>query len=558
MIRIKDKNQLELPGLESWRLQYSPSKLSKLTNSWAEIFRTYVLPILPVNKIKKYYDTSTGRPSKELYSIMGVTILQQFFNLTDEETVDEFAFNQQWHFALECFDERDQVISLKTLWTMRNRMILENIGGEVFDKSLNVLIDQFKVKTEKQRLDSVHVYSNMAKLGRVRILAKTTELFLKHLKKSFNDVFESTIPQEIKDLYFKGKGVSIFGQVKPSESEKTLQKLSEEMNILLLMFAKNNEITSLKSFKLLERVFSEHCDVKESRVIVKKSKEIDSSSIQNPSDPSAGYDGYKGQGYQTQIVETYSETKEENDLNLITHVFTESAAIHDSHALAPAIKDLKEKEICPEILLCDAAYGSEKNINMGKEHNIEVISPVPGNTSKRGLEGFLFEKDTLKISVCPEGHKPNQSKIGKNDRYCVKWDNTVCNKCPNIDNCPARKGLNNRILYYRKTEAVSIMRRVYEQSDEFHNKYRYRSGIEGTNSRFINQTEARRSRYRGLEKMLYSQTLKALYINIFRVAKSKKWKELLLILFIFMGKQRFEALKNRKLFENVSNLSLCS
>ncbi|MCD4817251.1 MAG: transposase, partial [Candidatus Cloacimonetes bacterium] len=62
-------------------------------------------------------------------------------------------------------------------------------------------------------------------------------------------------------------------------------------------------------------------------------------------------------------------------------------------------------------------------------------------------------------------------------------------------------------------------RRQYEESIDFKDEYRYRSGIEATNSRFIHMTGVRRSRYRGLEKMKFGQKLKALAINVFRIAK---------------------------------------
>ena len=79
------------------------------------VFRKHVLSLLPTEQVFKLYTFHRGRPTKELYALIGAVVLQQFFDLTDEETIEELAFNQQWHFALECFDESDQVISLKTL-----------------------------------------------------------------------------------------------------------------------------------------------------------------------------------------------------------------------------------------------------------------------------------------------------------------------------------------------------------------------------------------------------------------------------------------------------------
>jgi hypothetical protein len=527
MVKIKCKKQLQLPGMEEWKMQYSAQKLNRLESSWAGVFRTLVLPKLPVQKLNVFYVSGQGRPTKELYSLMGAVVLQQFFDLTDEEAVSELAFNQQWHFALECFNEEDQVISLKTLWTMRNQIVQLKIGTEIFEKATDNLIKYFKVNTDKQRLDSVHVYSNMARLGRIRIAAKTIISFLNDLKRLHMDLYQSWIPEELDHVYFSDKSVSYFGQIKPSETEKTLQSLAEQMNELLFLFQDNKTVSVLASYKTLQRVFSEQCLVKDDRIEVKSAKDIESSSLQNPSDPDAGYDGHKGQGYQTQIAETYSvkesdasEKQKDKPLNLITYVNTESADKHDSQALEPALENLKEREIQSSEILADSAYGRETNITKAEEYQVTLIAPVPGRTSGRGLESFTIDFDNFHILACPANQKPQKINTGKNSRFCAKWSLSVCDKCALAETCPTEKDKNNRKLYYTKGELTALSRRIYEQSDEFREKYRYRSGIEGTNSRFISMTGARRSRYRGIEKMSFSQALKALAINVFRSARS--------------------------------------
>ncbi len=82
----------------------------------------------------------------------------------------------------------------------------------------------------------------------------------------------------------------------------------------------------MHSFKLLERVLNEQCNVSDDgkQVEVKKPKEIPSDSLQNPSDPDATYSGHKGQGYQVQVMETYcKEGGSDKCLNLITHIEVE-------------------------------------------------------------------------------------------------------------------------------------------------------------------------------------------------------------------------------------------
>jgi len=48
-----------------------PKRVSLLKNSWAELFRHEILPQLPVCELSKHYSQDHGRPTKELFSVMG-------------------------------------------------------------------------------------------------------------------------------------------------------------------------------------------------------------------------------------------------------------------------------------------------------------------------------------------------------------------------------------------------------------------------------------------------------------------------------------------------------
>lgn len=74
-----------------------PKRRGLLDTTWAGIFRDEILPSLPVEVLKTAYHDFMGRPTKELYAMLGVMILQQMEDLTDEEAVRQFAFNIQWH-----------------------------------------------------------------------------------------------------------------------------------------------------------------------------------------------------------------------------------------------------------------------------------------------------------------------------------------------------------------------------------------------------------------------------------------------------------------------------
>lgn len=360
-------------------------------------------------------------------------------------------------------------------------------------------------------------------LGRVRLLARVISIFLKNLKRHHRDLYNDRSLNDIKGRYEKEEDGAYFGNVKPSGSQKRIQDIALDMHFLIDFFSGNQVVTSMYSYKTMQRVFSEHCTVEHKEVLVKPAKEIPSDSIQNPSDLDATYDGHKGQGYQVQLMETYSRKDDDSDvedkkLELITHVKVEPAHIHDSKAIKPALDELDERDLLPEELSADTAYGSEANRDISKERGVDLISPVPGKKPEKDMTGFEFNESTYEIVKCPEGHIPLKIRRNRDSQTAV-FLSEQCMSCSQRETCPVKKGKRCFLMNYREKEVKITIHRQYEQSDEFKDKYRYRSGIEATNTRYIHMTGARRLRYRGLKRMNFAATLKALGINIFRTAK---------------------------------------
>jgi len=306
MISIKNPNQLNI--FDPWDF-LTPKRRKMLDKSWPGLFREHILPSIPVHKIAKYFDEGFGRPTKELYSMIGALILQQTFDLTDEETIQQYAFNIQWHYSLNISEESDDAkyISLKTLWNNRNIVVKNDLEDDIFKASTNRLAQVFNVNIDKQRIDSVHIKSNMRRLGRIGIFSESIHKFLVNLKRSNQDQLD-TIDKKVVDKYLSKNDLGCFSRVKPSESRKTLTEVSKDLFDLIQQFKASPEVAAMYSYKLLERVLKDQCnltDDKDNPVELKKPKEIASDSLQNPSDPDASYSGHKGQGYQVQIQETF-------------------------------------------------------------------------------------------------------------------------------------------------------------------------------------------------------------------------------------------------------------
>ena len=525
MIKLKNRDNLYFDGMDPVENYFHPRKLELLKKSWAEVFRNHVLPKLPVKEIAKHFSETMGRPTKELRAMCGVCVLQQFFDFKDEETRDQLSFNQQWHYALDVLDQEDQIISLKTLWNCRHLLLNDKLAKSIFNTVTDDLVKVYDVDPKLQRLDSVHIHSNMACLGRTRLLARTCTKFLKNLKRHYNDLY-NTIDDTVKSRYAKNdEDLDYFGSTRPSASKKRLEDIAADLYQLLEHFKNNNDVKSMYSYKLIKRVFDEQCLIENKQVVVKPAKEISADSLQNPSDVDASYDGHKGQGYQVQVMETYGKKNKDDDdsnqqsLQLITYVDVEPAHYHDSNAVKPALDDTKERDILPSELDADTSYGSQENVKEAKERNVELVAPVPGKIPQNNLSSFAINDNTKEIESCPQAHTPQIIKHNKKGSISCIWQKEICQNCPMLSECSVQESKKGYLIRYTPQQAETAIRRRYEQSDEFKDKYRHRSGVEASISRYIHMTGARRLRYRGLERVDYAARLKALGINIFRTAR---------------------------------------
>jgi hypothetical protein len=531
MIHIKDHKQQQI--FDPWHF-LSPKRRRMLDEDWPGLFREHLLDELPVEQIAPHFKEGVGRPTKELYTVLGMLLLQQTMDLSDQATIEQLCFNIQWHYALNIPEESDgaKYISEKTLYTMRQLMIADNLDELMFASIGDKLAKVFNVDTKKQRIDSVHIQSNMRKLGRITIFAHTIYKFLTNLKRHHRSLFDS-IDRKVVDSYWGKKAMSAFSLVKPSQAAKTLKQVSEDLFSLIEQFKDHSSVGSMHSYKLMQRVLAEQCTIEPGddgirKIVVKKPADIPSTSLQNPSDPDASYDGHKGQGFQVQIMETYNQHEDplekEKELNLITHVAVETACESDSNALIPAITDAQNRQQGPDELLGDTLYGSDNNHQAAESANVRLIAPVhktnAANTNH--LSGFAFNDEGYVIA-CPAGHQPNRVRYKKKtDRFSAAFSQEHCQDCPHNGQCKLRPGKNKFLLHYSRKQYRLAARRAYEQTEAFIDAYRWRAGVEATMSEFDRRTGVKKLKVRGMPAVRFAATMKATGLNILRAGAVRK------------------------------------
>jgi len=498
-------------------------RLKRLRESWPEVFRKNVIGKLPTAKLAVEFDPEMGRPTLDIPVMIGALILQQIFNLTDQETVESVAFNIAWQYALDVRSGAELEMTDRTLRNYRKLVIDLGLDEVIFAEVTDELIKAFKVDTSKQRMDSTAFKSSMRELTRLGTFVETISKFIRELKRRHPVEYER-IDKEVIRKYVDREGEGCFGQ-RPIETRKRLPEAAETLYELIDTF-RGTAAEGTESFGLMKRVFEEQCEVEDDgKLRIKAPEEVGCENVNNPSDPDSTYNGYKGQGYTAQVLETYTEDVhgEKTQPDIITYVAINKMTQMDTQALKPALDEVEERGIKPEVVIADTPYGAYANRIEALNRGVEIVAPSQplqqNENGKLSLEDFELDESGLVVK-CPAGYAPKSTNAMKS-HMDARFDKAICLSCDLRYHCPCGiqvvKGKKPRI-WYRYSRVGHAGRLRYEKTDKFRDKYRWRAGIEGTMSRLKNWLKLDNLRVRGRPAVSLALRLKALGLNILRCA----------------------------------------
>jgi hypothetical protein len=521
----------------------SPDKIARLEkNHWAGGFRRKALPVLLANEetFRPLFCEDNGRPNKPVAATLGVLILKETFDLTDEAALDQFEFNASWQYALNV-EPDDAHVCQKTLHNFRVKISEAEEQGiltysALFDAIVTAIIKDKGLKIGKQRLDSTHIRSNMAVLTRLGLFTHTITAFLRKLRKQHPRLFEA-LPMGIRKRYIDREGY--FADAPSSDGRRRLAQCAADVWRLVDRFRGHRSVKGMPSYLRLVRLLEEQCVVEDDdptdpggdgpegvpvRVKNPKVEKIPPTSLQG-SDDDTTY-GHKGKGFQAQVAETCHES---NEMEVVTHVSIEGAHESDQPAAIPVLDDLDDKNCKPDMLLADTNYGRGQNIVDAAARGVDLVSPSCGPKPEVDegdfiLDDFAFSSDGQQIEHCPMGQKPmEQGASGRRRRY-ARMDANRCARCSWTGHCPARRngrGVTVTLTWSPASGATSARRRR-EQTKEFKDGYRLRSGIEATNSEYKRYYGGGHLRVRGSPAVARTVKFKFMALNIRRWTTSAR------------------------------------
>ena len=459
----------------------------------------------------------------------GLILLMEFMDWTKEQALDAYSFNMNVHYALN-LEPVAHDISKRTLERYIKLFEEDDLAKATMEKITTELVGVLGIKIDQQRLDSTHIFSGMASFGRTRLMGVAIKRFLTQLKRHDTKAYDE-LDELFRQRYAPGVNQLFADSQKDHESRRLLrQQVAEDMCSLVQTFSDHPTHASRETYKALERIFYEQCDVDEEKVSLKAKTGGDV--MQNPSDPDATYDGHKGQGYQVQLSETCNP---ENDVQIITAALPQTAAESDAYAVEPVLEDLDANGFVPDELLADTAYTGDDNVQLAQDYGVELVGPVPTGSSKAkedeyqqlNIDDFDVDEETEEVICCPAGYQPQSSEHHKESGQTkTVMPESACSHCDFFEQCPVKMNKGQYQMDHTAKQRRSASRRREQDTDVFRERYKIRGGIEGTNSGLKRKTGLGQLRVRGKPAVYHAIYLKIAGWNILRAVACAKIREL--------------------------------
>jgi len=499
-------------------MMFSPMAVKYMRRDWPGLFRTQILHLMPVGKIARHFHPTLGCPTKELYSMAGLIFLKEFFNLTIEEAVQRYVTDGSWHFALNVVPTTASM-SHATIERYMKLFVEDEIAAEVFHRVTSALIEALELDVSRQRLDSTHVFSDMATFGRSKLMGVTIKRFLTQLKRHHHERYDE-LDDGLRSRYALSQA-KMFADFTGGRKQLR-QTVAEDLLFMVNRFAEDNVVANRASYKAMARVLQEQCEVSEDKVEVKAKTGGDV--MQNPSDPDATYDGHKGPGYQAQISETCGES---NDVQLITGVEVEGAHKSDQDALDPMLDQLDEHGRGPEVMYADGGYGRDENELSTDKRGVDLQSPVggtaPQNEGDLTVDDFVIDEQSETVERCPNGCKPQSSTHDADTgKTTTVMRSSHCAGCEFGSQCPVKRSGGQFVFHHTPAQRRLAARRAEQSTDAFKENYAIRAGGESVNSGLKRKTGMGRVRTRGRPRVSMAVLFRCAGWNMMRALAALK------------------------------------
>lgn len=280
-----------------------------LDNSWAKIFADEIFPNIDEERFSVLYSSKASRPNAPVNVIIGALIIKELFDYSDDEIVENLMLDLHLQYALHTTSFEEQPISDKTLSRFRSRCYnYETTHGiDLYHDCVKDLSSKIaklmNLSGRIKRMDSMMIESNIRFLSRMELIYTC----ISKLAIYFDKNYPNKIPDDLKHYTDSNDYNRIFYHQLNDNMEQIIQALLSDSDKLLELCGTDYE--EVTEYQLFLRCLSDQTVVENGkrRLRTKEDGTMNSTALQNPSDPDATYRNKAGKlhrGYVANLEET--------------------------------------------------------------------------------------------------------------------------------------------------------------------------------------------------------------------------------------------------------------
>ena len=336
--------------------------------------------------------SNTGQPGLPPWRLALITLLQFRETLSDRQAADSVRSRIDWKYLLG-LELTDEGFDFSVLSEFRDRLIESEQEHLLLEKLLECAQEKGLLKPRgKQRTDSTRVLASVRKLNRLELVGETMRAALNELATVAPEWLSDIVPND--DWYERyGRRVEDY-QLPKSEAKRNAwaQAVGEDAYYLLFCLEASRladweHLPRIQALKLmLERHYEYDADGPlDAQVRWKAKEELPRAKfgIESPYDVDARFRSRCGVNWVGYVVHL-SETCDDEQCHLITHIETTDASVHEAQRTEAIHQSLLDKQLPPSEHFVDSAYVSAEHLVNAKEQQIETL---PASSSGYELAG---------------------------------------------------------------------------------------------------------------------------------------------------------------------------
>jgi hypothetical protein len=502
--------------------------------------------LFPDEDLAMMYCPDNGRPSLPPSLMNGVSLLQFYDNVSEEEAVARTKFDMRWKVALNLPLDFPG-FHPTTLTKYRNRVVENEQERYAFDRFITVaraagfIPDRVTLLTDTTSVKGAGAVQDTYTLLRkgMRKLLKAAGFHPPNKRQGF-----SRQVQALLERYVDRDCKADIDWADPQQRAAELQVLFEDAEAVLELVTREAQTDEEVRYLgwLLTKILGDDLVVDDQgQAQIGQGTATDRTiSITDP-------EMRHGRKSEARLFNGFkASVSTDQHSELILDIADVTASGSDGAHLLPIIKRVEAQTgVTVERVIGDGAYGSGKNRAACPGHAVDLISPLAQPSDPEvDKSAFDIDLDTL-TATCPQGHTVTGQRAGKQDEqqlWLFAFPRATCEACPLFKRC-VRSKKTGRTVRTRAYEAFLQAARLRQQTEEFDLLYRLRAAVERKIAE-LTQHGLRETRYLGEPKRQLQRLWTGAAMNLrrlFYLAEAQKVDLVLLLSHLPPCKARWAA-----------------